>query len=131
MNCWQSRLWILGLLLAVLTAGCGEPAPKLVEASGRVIQGGKGLTAGSIWFHPTGGNPHQGEKPSCLLAVDGSFKMRTYPYGDGVPPGDYKVTLAPDLANRVQRPELGNVEKTTWSVSVPESGVTGHVFEVK
>src|SRR5690242_18448298 len=88
------------LAVALLSAGCGRP--KLVPVTGRVVHKGEPLTAGSIWFHPAAGSARPEEKASCQLQLDGSFKMRTYPYGNGVAPGSYKVTLSPDLANRIK-----------------------------
>jgi hypothetical protein len=122
-------LLALAFTLAALS-GCGN-RPKLVSVTGKVVHNGKEVTAGSIWFHPAPGNSYAGEKPSCQLALDGSFTMRTYPYGNGVPPGPYKVTLAPELANRLKRPNYADPAKTPLSVTVPDEGLENHVFEVK
>ena len=112
--------------------GCaGEPPPKLVPVTGKVMMDGKPLTAGSISFHPDTSNSFQKDNPSSVLQVDGSFKMATYPFGEGVSPGKYKVTVSAELANRVKKPQFGRVDKTPWSIEVPESGVTDHTFEVK
>lgn len=123
------RVCTLMVVLSV-AVGCGAKKPKLVEVTGKVLQNGQPVTAGSIWFHPDVGNPWTGEKSSCLLQLDGSFAMRTYPYGDGVPPGKYKVTLLPELANRLRLPNLSNPEKTTLSIDVPETGIRDRVFEL-
>src|SRR5579885_3794759 len=87
------------LLALAAASGCGD-RPKLVTVTGKVVHKGEPLTAGSIIFHPDAGNSYQKDKPSSLLQLDGSFTMKTFPFGDGVPPGKYKVTLAPELANR-------------------------------
>ncbi|MEO2091269.1 MAG: hypothetical protein ABGY75_17550, partial [Gemmataceae bacterium] len=86
------------LLLAV---GCGEKPPALVPVTGKVVMNDQPLTAGSIYLHPAATNDYQKDKPSSLLQLDGSFSVKTFPFGDGVPPGTYKVTLAPELAGRV------------------------------
>jgi len=117
-------------LAAAGAAGCGNK-PKLVRVTGKVVHKGQGVTAGSIWFHPAEGNAYSGEKPSCQLGADGSFTMRTYPYGAGMPPGAYKVTLSPELANRLRRPNYSDPARTPWSVTVPDEGLENHVFEVK
>lgn len=125
------RTMLLGLfLVGALVAGCGNK-PTLVSVTGKLMHKGQPLTAGSLYFHPAEGNSYKGEKPSCLLALDGSFTMRTYPYGNGVPPGAYKVTLASELANRIRRPDYADPKKTPLSVTVPDSGLTDQVFEVK
>lgn len=119
------------LLAAALALGCGGDKPKLVPVTGTVVRKGGPVTAGSVTFHPDPANAHQKDSPSSLLQVDGGFTMRTYPYGDGVPPGRYKVTLSPDLAGRLGKPDLGRPDRTPWAVEVPDGGLTGHVFEVK
>jgi hypothetical protein len=118
------------VLLALVLSGCGEK-PKLVTVTGTVTHKGNPVTGGSVWFHPTDGNPYPGEKPSGQLQLDGSFAARSFPHGDGMPPGKYRVTLSPDLAGRIGKPELGNATKTPWSVDVPDAGLKGHAFEVK
>jgi len=115
-----------------MLVGCSAgDKPKLVTVSGTVVMDGKGLTAGSIHFHPAATNSFVKDKPSSLLQLDGSFTVKTFPFGDGVPPGSYKVTLARELATRINRPQYGKLETTLWSIEVPDSGVTGHEFVVK
>lgn len=127
----QTTLLLLLALLADVS-GCGPSnRPKLVTVTGKVMMNGRPLTAGAIIFHPSDGNSFRDDKPSSLLQTDGSFLIKTFPFGDGVPPGKYKVTLAPELATRIQRPDFGDPKKTTWSVEVPENGLRDQRFEVK
>ena len=118
------------LLLAVLGCG-GEAPPKLVTASGKVTFKSQPLTAGSIVFHPDAGNSYTKDAPSSLLQLDGSFAMKTFPFGDGIAPGKYKATLAPELANRIGRPAYADPLKTPWTVDVPDAGLTDKLLEVK
>jgi hypothetical protein len=118
------------VLLTLALTGCGNK-PKLVAVTGKVTQNGNPVTAGSVWFHPADGNSYQGEKPSGQLQLDGSFTARSFPHGEGMPPGKYRVTLSPDLAGRIGKPELGDATKTPWSVEVPDTGLKDHTFEVK
>jgi hypothetical protein len=126
----KRALWALALLLPA-AAGCGRDKPKLVTVTGKVSHNGKPLTAGSIIFHPDAGNSFQKDRPSSLLQLDGSFTMKTFPYGEGVSPGTYKVTLAPELATRIGRPDYARPDKTPWSVTVPDAGLRDQTFEVK
>lgn len=103
----------------------------MVTVKGKVVMDGAGVTAGSIYFHPDSANGFQNDKPSSQLQLDGSFSVKTFPFGEGVPPGKYKVTLVPELAKRIERPDYGDVEKTPWEITVPASGIEGHVFEIK
>jgi hypothetical protein len=120
------RVWLLLLPLV----GCSDDRPTLVPATGKVTMDGKPLTAGAIIFHPGEGNAYMKDKPSSLLQLDGSFTMKTFPFGEGVSPGPYKVTLAPELATRIGKPAYANPDKTPWSVDVPPDGLTGHQFQV-
>jgi hypothetical protein len=124
---------ILSTALVILggLAGCGGKQPPLAPVTGKVAMDGQPLTAGSIVFHPDAANAFQDDNPSSLLQLDGSFTMRTFPFGDGVPPGKYKVTLAPELASRIRRPQYADPQKTPWSIEVPENGLNGHVFDVQ
>ena len=124
---------MLGLFaLLVAISGCGNSdKPKLVVLSGTVTMDSKPLTAGSINFHPDSSNAYVKDKPSSLLQTDGSFIAKTFPFGEGISPGKYKVTLAPELAARIKRPKYGKSDETPWSIDVPESGITDLKLEVK
>jgi len=124
------RSVITGVLASLVLVGCGGK-PKLVPLSGKVTHQGKAVTGGSVWFHPEGGDPDRAEKMSGQLQLDGTFTARTFPHGDGIPPGRYKVTLSPDIAARAGAPRYGDANKTPWTVDVPEGGLTGHTFEIK
>ena len=121
---------LIVLQFALWSAGCGDGRPNLVRVAGHVTMNGQPVTAGAIIFHPDSANGFQNDKPSSVLQLDGSFTMKTFPYGDGVPPGEYKVTLAPELATRIERPRYGNVSETPWEIDVPPDGLTDHVFEL-
>ena len=105
--------------------------PKLVSVTGKVTHKGKTVTGGSVWFHPEGGTDDVQERMSGQLQLDGTFTAKTFPHGDGIPPGKYKVTLSPDLAGRAGVPNYGDVTKTPWSVDVPDAGLADHAFEIK
>jgi hypothetical protein len=92
---------------------------------------GQPLTAGSIILHPSDANSFQDDNPSSLLQLDGGFTVRTFPFGDGVPPGKYKVTLAPELASRIRRPEYADPKGTPWELEVPATGSVSQTFEVQ
>ncbi|MBX9626496.1 MAG: hypothetical protein K2X82_22035 [Gemmataceae bacterium] len=123
-----------GVVLFALTvgpAGCGADKPKLVPVSGTASVEGRALVGGSLTFHPPAGVTFNGDRPSCQLQADGSFVVKTYPHGDGAPPGAYKVTLSPELASRIKRPQLADPAKTTLAVDVPDDGKWDVVLDIK
>jgi hypothetical protein len=115
--------------LALAMSGCGSK-PKLVAVTGKVTHKGKAMTGGSVWFHAEGGQDKV-EKMGGQLQLDGTFTAKTFPHGDGIPPGKYKVTLSPDLAGRAGVPKYGSPDKTPWEVDVPDTGLADHAFEIK
>jgi len=120
----------LCLSLSLLLAGCDDGRPVLVEATGRVLLRGAGVTAGSIVFHPDAGNAFQVDAPSSQLQLDGSFLMQTYPWGEGVAVGRYRVILSPQLAARLGLAEYSDPTKSPLQVDVTADGLRGHVIEL-
>ena len=110
--------------------GCNQDKPKLVKVNGKIIFNGQPLTAGSINFHPDSTNIFTKDNPSSILQEDGSFTMKTFPYGDGVSPGEYKITLAPQLASRISLPNLAYPEKTNAKIIVPETGLENFILDI-
>lgn len=122
---------LLGLLATSLLPGCGGDKPKLVPVTGKVTHKGQGVTAGSVILYPDAANSYQKDNPSSLLQVDGSFSFKTFPFGDGVPPGKYKAALAPELASRLKAPKYARAETSPWLVEVPDTGKKNLDLEVK
>ena len=118
------------LLLCIWLGGC-ESRPRLVTVTGKVMMQGKPLTAGNIFLHPDIANEYQKDKPSSQLQLDGSFTIKTFPFGEGVPPGRYRVTLSPDLASRIQRPAYADPSRSPWKLEVPTTGLKDQVFEIQ
>lgn len=126
------RACLVGLAALLGAAvGCGEKPPKLVSVTGKAVHNGKPLTAGSLTFHPESGVQEKGDRPSCQLQSDGGFTAQTFPYGDGMPPGAYKVTLSKELASRINRPQLVDPARTPLKVTVPEDGIHDLTLDVK
>lgn len=74
--------------------GCQGPAPpKLVPVVGQVKYKQRPLSGATVCFIPdfTRGN-RDGLQATAQTAEDGSFRLQTYPHGDGAMVGVYRVT---------------------------------------
>lgn len=120
-------------LLCVIAAGCGETAEKpfLVKVTGKAMNGDKPLTSGSIIFFPDKDAEYQKDSPTSMLQVDGTFTMMTFPFGEGIAPGKYKVCLSPSLAAGIKHPDYGDSQKTPWEAEISDAGKTDLLFEIK
>jgi hypothetical protein len=81
------------LVLLSTAIGCGSSNPNLVPVSGKITLNGGPLPAegqGNVTFVPVqaGGNTATG-----MIDSSGNYRMSTYETGDGVAPGEYKVTI--------------------------------------
>jgi len=121
---------ILSIAIVFFMTSCNQDKPKLVKVNGKITFNGQPLTAGSINFHPASTNTFTKDNPSSILQEDGSFTMKTFPYGDGVSPGEYKITLAPQLASRISLPNLAYPEKTNANIIVPETGLENYILDI-
>lgn len=84
---------LLAALFVLSPLGCGSRGnsrPANVSVSGKVTYAnGKPLTTGVIVFNPL----EEGEEaPQAAIQPDGSFKFSD---DGGMPPGEYRVSLAP------------------------------------
>lgn len=71
-------------------SGCG---PKLHKARGIVKVDGKPIDQGTVGFYPVvPGRPSMAE-----IQPDGTFELSYLKPGDGLPPGEYKVTIVSDV----------------------------------
>lgn len=89
----KPSLPVLAMLLAAVVAapGCTRPpaGPPLVPIAGRVTLDGSPVTPGIVSFFDAGlqGTP-------ATLDADGRYRVQTT-RGDGLPAGDYRVTVTP------------------------------------
>ena len=102
--------WSL-LVGSLLISGCGDGNPPAQPTRGQLFINGVAASGATVAFHPVGGDFDQrGTCPSGRVAEDGSFSLSTYGSKDGVPAGEYAVTVvwplqpsnpeSPDRLNR-------------------------------
>ncbi len=84
----------LTVAAVALAAGCSseERVPAPTPVGGQVLHKGKPVAEAAVTFHPMGGLP-----PSYVFTAvtdaDGRFQMSTRRAADGIPPGEYAVTV--------------------------------------
>jgi hypothetical protein len=78
-------------LLCLSTFGCKDGRPKRVAVSGKVLIDGKPLTMGNVAFYST---TTKGRPSNGPIQPDGSFSLFTFEVNDGIPPGEYAVSVS-------------------------------------
>lgn len=133
----------LAVMFALLLSGCekGPQLPTCYPVSGRVLIDGAPAVRAAVAFHPL--SPQADGKlygGSTFTDDDGVFRMTTFTAGDGVPSGEYAVTI---VANWVSRngqdvgvsDQLGGQyakpEKSTLKVTVQEKPVEIEPYELQ
>jgi hypothetical protein len=83
---------LIGCWVALLP-GCGPQPLKTVPLSGKVTVNGKPAARAKVFFTPV--TPLDGKPilPSAETAADGTFRVSTLLPDDGLPPGEYAVTV--------------------------------------
>lgn len=138
------RLQLAAMLGILFSSGCGEPEtqfPKCYPVSGSVRINGEAAVRALVSFHPLtpqeGGEKHVGQ---TTTDDNGDFQMTTFSAGDGVPPGEYVVTI---VANWISRDDqdvgvddlLGGKystpEKSTLKVTVEDEPLELDPFDLQ
>ena len=85
------------VLVALLTAGCGKPSVAgrvaVVPVTGKVLFQGQPTPGALVAFHPLQGAQSTAPPAQATVRQDGTFVLTTYTANDGVPAGEYKVTV--------------------------------------
>jgi hypothetical protein len=92
------RFWTWSLLLAMVglvLAGCNKSSAKLHPVRGQVFFKDQPAEGAKVVFLPAGEEnaQYRGVRPAATVASDGSFEIRTEPFGVGAPAGEYAVLL--------------------------------------
>lgn len=84
------RAALMVVCLTLGLAGCGGDEARPVPAGGKVTVGGKPVEGAMVTFLGKG----SARSASALTDANGSFKLTTISTNDGVPPGEYVITIA-------------------------------------
>ena len=87
---------IVVCLAAVTTVlpGCGSGHIPVEPTSGKLTINGSPAVGAIVGLHPVSGDfDERGTRPAGQVKQDGTFEFSTYGTGDGVPVGEYIVTI--------------------------------------
>lgn len=121
------------LVLAALVLGlwgCSKNSPPLVPVSGKVLSDGKGVPAVTVQFTPDSVKNPNGHTAQASTGTDGSFTLKTPPYGDGASPGWYRVTVAGYGNKQKFSSKYTRFDKTPLVVEIPQGGKSDMVLKV-
>lgn len=84
----MKRLIALSAVLLASVVGCGSSEPGMVAVGGVVSLDEKPIGGAAVIFHHS-----DGRTASAVTNDDGTFQLASRRPGDGVPTGDYRVTV--------------------------------------
>jgi len=86
----------LAIIILVILAGCGRSGPKRTATNptkGSIRYQGQPIGGAFVALHPKAGASADVPTATAVVQADGRFAVTTYDSGDGVPEGDYVVTI--------------------------------------
>jgi hypothetical protein len=93
---WPAARFAAAALATVFAIGCGDSGPERIPvfpAEGKVVFNGQPVTGALVVLHPANPTDPKTLSARAQTEKDGTFKLSTYDTGDGVPSGEYTVTV--------------------------------------
>jgi len=87
---------IIAIVAVLIFAGCGRSGPPRVATNptkGSITYQGHPIGGAFLALHPKSSSPADVPTATAVVQSDGTFAVTTYDTGDGVPEGDYVVTV--------------------------------------
>lgn len=127
------------LTASVSLVGCGEKPTRLplVPVKGSVTVGGRPPVGALVRFYPQDPAAAGGVNPSAHVRDDGTFEGGSYVKGDGVPPGEYTLTITweeetgkpGEMADRLGG-RYADPKKSQWRVRVGTQATDLEPFKI-
>src|SRR5262245_26961324 len=89
----RSVALLLLALLAELCASCSANRVRLHPVRGQVLYKNRPVERALVVFHPVGELPAGVQKAIAYTDAEGRFRLTTDKPGDGVPAGEYLITM--------------------------------------
>jgi hypothetical protein len=100
------KMTLFCVALAFTFTGCGYRRPTQVKTTGTVTLDGEPVSQASLMFIPDSGRPASGS-----TNTDGEFELSSYGGNDGLPAGNYRVTVTKLVLKDKFQGQLENLEK--------------------
>jgi hypothetical protein len=98
----RSILWG-GVAVCMLGIGCGQGNVPVYKTTAAVRMDGEGFGPCTLFLHPVGDS--KGTRSATgTVEKDGTVVFTTYKVGDGVPQGEFKVTVRSNLTGAPPKP---------------------------
>ena len=119
-----TSLWAVVLLCVM---GCGDSFPtKVYPVEGRLMIAGKPAGGPNMVFHAI--DRRIVSRPVAITESDGSFRLMTYALDDGIPAGEYVVTIFwRDKPIRDEEPEEEDLVKHDRSRALFGTSTKSHL----
>jgi hypothetical protein len=117
------RLGLVFLALGMATGwGCGKPPPKLVPASGVLVNGDKPIASVTVLFAADLSTGGQNFDAYASTDAQGQFTLYTGQHGKGAVAGHYKVSVTSEGPHRLIPAKFTQFSTSTLQVDIPENG---------
>lgn len=108
-------LWIVAVALACVSCNKSPSRPKVTLVSGQVFVENKPAKGALVTLVPIQAPEEVARSwkfgfPRATVGEDGKFQVSTYEFGDGAPPGEYRVTIIWPVMEIVEGPDGEPVE---------------------
>ena len=115
------------LVLMLLFPGCGRT---IQPAGGKVMVDGVPVKDGVVTFYPI----EPGRPATASVMADGTFTLSFENPGDGLPPGDYKVTIVADSWKETISPQqkqaMEAMLKKQGAIDSPDLMTAGQLIHI-
>ncbi|MBI3465935.1 MAG: carboxypeptidase regulatory-like domain-containing protein [Planctomycetes bacterium] len=113
-RCGRRRPCVLLFVAASFLTGCGEPSQPVGDVYGKVTYRGQPVASGSISFQ----NAEIGYGADAKLGSGGEYHFETLE--GGLPLGNYKVTVMPEMELDASDPKTPPVMKDKPAPNIPK-----------
>jgi len=118
------RITLFLSVLAFTFTGCGYRRPAQVKTTGTVTLDGEPVAQASLMFIPDSGRPASG-----TTNESGAFELSSYGGNDGLPAGNYRVTVTKLVLKEKFQRQLKDLEKQADEAA--ESGEESEAVDVE